>query len=419
MPTTSTGSNPSNTTSISEDDSIAVEQDIRSTNTTRTIQNDDNNNNNNNNHPPHLHHQFHTEQQKQQQHQDQNQEQNARRKSIQQIMNHPNLTCEQRRHSIQILMDSRRRSQFGETFEDAARNVMAELEQFALGFSSDEDMANNDYESIGNDSNKKCNNENNNNNRDTDEHTHNDQEDMEITDDERKIQNNKKCINHIARSMYYSPSPSSSFNNNNNDNTIVAYTLTGTPCGNPKIMEENRPPCTHYNRNCSMISPCCGIVFGCRICHDELVNNVPFMNFIREERLIVGDDNHQSKIDHKKNCNSRSSISIISSSNKRTIEGTEEQEAEQAEQQYTITCNSKQLREKYARRRSISSFNENGNNEMHHTIDRYAVDEVICRQCFTRQSSKRYDYWLFDIHYFQYVLHPPHESIICTSYLFS
>ncbi len=370
MPTSSTsrGSSPSNSTSISEDVFTPV----------RTPQNNDNNVNNNN-HPTHLLHHYHTEQQKQQQ---EEKEQNARRKSIQQIMNHPNLTCEQRRHSIQILMDSRRRSQFGETFEDAARNVMAELEQFALRLSSDEDMAN-DYESVGNDRNT------NKNNDDDDEHTSrsNDKEDMEVTetDDKRKIQNIKKSNNHTI---------SSSFNNNNYDNnTMVAYTLTGTPCGNPKIMEENRPPCTHYNRNCSMISPCCGIVFGCRVCHDELVNNIPFMNFIRQERLMVGNDNNKSTNDHKNNCNDSSSSS--NNNNKTIVEGTEEQ----AEKQYTATCNSEQLREKYARKRSISSFNENGNNEMHHTIDRYAVDEVICRQCFTRQSSKRYDYWYLYIHF--------------------
>jgi len=28
--------------------------------------------------------------------------------------------------------------------------------------------------------------------------------------------------------------------------------------------------CTHYERNCNVVAPCCGKVFGCRICHDEL-----------------------------------------------------------------------------------------------------------------------------------------------------
>lgn len=33
--------------------------------------------------------------------------------------------------------------------------------------------------------------------------------------------------------------------------------------------EHARPPCTHYERWCTMIAPCCGGAFGCRICHDE------------------------------------------------------------------------------------------------------------------------------------------------------
>jgi len=28
--------------------------------------------------------------------------------------------------------------------------------------------------------------------------------------------------------------------------------------------------CVHYERQCCIVSPCCGKVFGCRVCHDEL-----------------------------------------------------------------------------------------------------------------------------------------------------
>jgi len=31
-------------------------------------------------------------------------------------------------------------------------------------------------------------------------------------------------------------------------------------------------PCVHYERKCNMIAPCCGKVYGCRVCHDELTN---------------------------------------------------------------------------------------------------------------------------------------------------
>jgi uncharacterized CHY-type Zn-finger protein len=28
--------------------------------------------------------------------------------------------------------------------------------------------------------------------------------------------------------------------------------------------------CVHYERKCNVVSPCCGRVFGCRVCHDEM-----------------------------------------------------------------------------------------------------------------------------------------------------
>ena len=36
-----------------------------------------------------------------------------------------------------------------------------------------------------------------------------------------------------------------------------------------KSAERGRPACHHYDRKCTMIAPCCGAAFGCRICHDE------------------------------------------------------------------------------------------------------------------------------------------------------
>ena len=36
-----------------------------------------------------------------------------------------------------------------------------------------------------------------------------------------------------------------------------------------KRAEEMRPHCPHYERNCTLIAPCCGAAFGCRLCHDE------------------------------------------------------------------------------------------------------------------------------------------------------
>ena len=36
-----------------------------------------------------------------------------------------------------------------------------------------------------------------------------------------------------------------------------------------RFMEQSRPVCQHYERKCTFISPCCGLAFGCRICHDD------------------------------------------------------------------------------------------------------------------------------------------------------
>lgn len=36
-----------------------------------------------------------------------------------------------------------------------------------------------------------------------------------------------------------------------------------------KQLENQRPRCDHYERNCTIIAACCGMAFGCRLCHDE------------------------------------------------------------------------------------------------------------------------------------------------------
>jgi hypothetical protein len=53
---------------------------------------------------------------------------------------------------------------------------------------------------------------------------------------------------------------------------LVAASLNAIwddPVNVSRRMEKSRPACTHYERNCTIISPCCGLAFGCRICHDE------------------------------------------------------------------------------------------------------------------------------------------------------
>jgi CHY zinc finger len=38
----------------------------------------------------------------------------------------------------------------------------------------------------------------------------------------------------------------------------------------PILLDQESSTCVHYERNCSIVAPCCNRVFGCRVCHDEL-----------------------------------------------------------------------------------------------------------------------------------------------------
>lgn len=42
------------------------------------------------------------------------------------------------------------------------------------------------------------------------------------------------------------------------------------PPPTPVIPDQDNTTCAHYVRNCRIVAPCCGRVFACRVCHDEL-----------------------------------------------------------------------------------------------------------------------------------------------------
>jgi hypothetical protein len=102
---------------------------------------------------------------------------------------------------------------------------------------------------------------------------------------------------------------------------------------NTKRAEMTRPPCTHYERKCTLVSHCCGAAFGCRICHDDSPILPP---------LLIA----------------------------------------------------KQALRRYARSSSLpggyTSLDPQIPEDTHHTIDRFKVKEVICRECYTKQSAKTY-----------------------------
>ena len=328
-----------------------------------------------------------------------NETESKRRKSIQEIMTHPVLTNDQRRKSIQILMDSRRRSSFGRTFDEAAKNVVAEFASLAAAIDGDEC----DYEEDKADNNNSNNEQqqqsmnemtfnNNNNNEKEEDFNHEKEKMIELAPPtpprHQKQQQRLKPRNILPSSSLLfnqvqnptntnfnllpsSPSRSSIVDN---EFATVAYTLTGLPCGNPKYLEEQRPKCTHYNRNCSMISPCCGVVFGCRLCHDECEKQgIPFMKLNQPKHHLQ--DEEKQEIDNKAREN-------------------EDQSGKYNVEDIQLSSSFSQMQQKQEMpsrplksMRSISSFSESGD-DVHHDIDRYTVEEVICRKCFTRQSSK-------------------------------
>lgn len=104
---------------------------------------------------------------------------------------------------------------------------------------------------------------------------------------------------------------------------------------NTKRAETTRPPCNHYDRNCTLIAPCCGAAFGCRICHDD--------SPILPPTLIV-----------------RKALRRATRSSSMPGGWTSMEESNTTPQ------------------------------DTHHTIDRFKVSEIICRVCFTKQSSKTY-----------------------------
>lgn len=111
------------------------------------------------------------------------------------------------------------------------------------------------------------------------------------------------------------------------------------PAGVSRLMEQSRPACDHYERNCTLISPCCGLAFGCRFCHDECPVLPPPVAKRRSSLVMGACPTHSSTV---------------------------------------------------GRRRSmpVDLQTDPEGDETHHRIDRHAVREVICRRCYTRQSSK-------------------------------
>jgi hypothetical protein len=129
------------------------------------------------------------------------------------------------------------------------------------------------------------------------------------------------------------PTPRNQQSSNYADNTFRYQSEQCQPCSNEntKRAEQTRPHCSHYERKCTLISPCCGAAFGCRICHDDSPILPPLLMMKQSSRR-----------------HPRSS----------SLPG------------------------------SFTSMGGQSPEDTHHDIDRFAVKEVICRECYTKQSAK-------------------------------
>jgi hypothetical protein len=315
-----------------------------------------------------------------------------RRSSIQLIMNNPDLTNQQRRHSIQILMDGRRRDSFGSTFAEAAKNVAAE---FTALHAAEGEGGSNTGGSVNYDSSN-------------------------LSDDDSTLAAKPSAVTnttaadcvHDSSFLHNEFTKMNAMALNNSShlqeqlNPMVAFTVLGEPSGNPKEMEKKRPRCNHYKRNCSIISPCCGMVFGCRLCHDECeAQEIPFLKIAQDDENVKKKAKRDeapavavgsvARVEMESSASSEATTRIGSTPHFCQDSSFSSSFAAQREKEEVPTTNptigtQTNTRTSFSRRFSLNSIGESDEtgDGVHHDIDRFAIKEIICRKCFTRQSSK-------------------------------
>jgi hypothetical protein len=256
-------------------------------------------------------------------------EERERRASIQEIMQDPELTPLERRRSIQALMDGRRRSSDGCRSMNGgvgSMSMMAAAAAAAAEFyaSDDSDMAPSPLDEPDDD--------------DSDMSSHSSGRETNTGSTNIVRRRSLPTFQRKGRSASLKAFASSA-------QAAVAAAAAAEFSDDPvdiqhaaERMEKSRPECDHYDRKCTIIAPCCGLAFGCRICHDDCPVLPPPT---KSEKQSVG--NGWSNDAHKTRPNREKRLSLP------------------------------------------VAFQQE---EAHHTIDRFAIAEVICRHCFTRQCSK-------------------------------
>eukprot|EP00581_Thalassiosira_minuscula_P011983 CAMPEP_0183729328 /NCGR_PEP_ID=MMETSP0737-20130205/30024_1 /TAXON_ID=385413 /ORGANISM="Thalassiosira miniscula, Strain CCMP1093" /LENGTH=565 /DNA_ID=CAMNT_0025961481 /DNA_START=154 /DNA_END=1851 /DNA_ORIENTATION=+ len=285
-------------------------------------------------------------------------EEKERRASIQAIMRDPNLTPHERRKSIQSLMDGRRRS-------SAAPPQNGERPSMGMGMAAAAAMAAAEF--VDSSEDEEDGQEEMLDEVDIDQDIGNNE--LNGSDSDRKGSKKRSSFSFKrGSSQNIANGKSGKRRSSLRDSFTMGFSKMGVKSSFTakdgdanalsRKMEKSRPPCGHYERNCSIVSPCCGLVFGCRICHnDSDVLPPPFLM------------NGGSPLAAMDQCVPAAAGGM------HTL----------ADSAPAATSPSKPPAFTHRSASLPVNFSED---ESHHEIDRFLIKEIICRECFTRQSSK-------------------------------
>jgi len=300
-------------------------------------------------------------------------EQDARRRQqIKEIMNSPDLSPKEKSLAVQSLMDGRRRGSMA-----SRRSSMGSACDYSdadgdalMGEASNSNHAyalhygygtyrHQDERSIDS-SVTSCSNDDNNNNADQDQKPAAATASLSSSTRPRQQQQLQPPPGASYRQFHGRSHSLQDWNDTDRIHAAPNFTGFLSQEATARFMEQSRPVCQHYERKCTFISPCCGLAFGCRICHDDCPSLPP---------PVVAAP--------------AAAASAAAAGNHDKMRGAASAAVAESKAPPPHHLN------KMERRRSMPvDLGNMHDEETHHLIDRFAVKEVICRECYTRQSSK-------------------------------
>lgn len=353
------------------------------------------------------------------------QTQQERRNSIREIMADESLTPLEKRRNIQSLMDGRRRSSLASQVSTASTCTMGEMAGSAVEgtdyiFQTDDNYSQHSHMSNSNHSSHSSQQQHYNYNVDTNSASYTAMNDREYYGyreyDKQQLEQllqsggtgtspggggdgreaNEELLLHsidslsaAGRKQRSSSMPLWSEDTSRAAAPLVAArsnTIWEDPINISRRMEKSRPPCPHYERNCTIISPCCGLAFGCRICHDDCpVLPMPFAKRPLPPPpppplpalVVTPDDGGIAQ--------QGSPSWTVSGASMEATQGGATMPKERILNWEAV----ERAKHKQEKRRSMPlSYDDFAGDEPHHEINRFAIAEIICRLCYTRQSSK-------------------------------